>query len=273
MAMRDPHRFVNELDEAAIERLIARLEGRAQDPVFARLFDKCVTHLSFPPQARVLEIGCGTGAMMRLLARRSDFSGTALGIDQSQPFIEAARRFAADENVSDRVEFRRGDAHNLEFPSEAFDAVIANTVISHVTEPSTVIREMVRVLRPGGSAVVFDGDYASLTYAYPDHAFGHQMDAALMNAVFNNPRIMRELPRMLADLGLRLASGWGDAVAEIGTGSNFPSFAETYVPSIKDAGVLPREAVDAWLAWQRQATQDGTFFASCTYYTYLIQRA
>lgn len=272
MVARDPHRFVNELDDAAVERLIARLESRAKDKVFTRLFDKYAAQLALPPSAQVLEVGCGTGAMTRFLARREGFSGTVIGVDQSLPFIEAARRLAHDENASDRTDFRVGDAHSLDFSPGAFDAVIAHTMISHVTEPTTVLREMARVVRPGGTVAIFDGDYASLTYAFPDHDFGHQMDVALVGVTFNNPWIMRELPRQLPELGLEVTAAWGDAVVEIGKGSYFKSFAETYAPLVTDAGLLPAEAVDAWLTAQRQAMEDGTFFASCNYYTYLARR-
>ena len=118
----------------------------------------------------------------------------------------------------------------------SFDVVIAHTLISHVTEPAMVLNEMARVVRPGGTVVIFDGDYASLTYGFPDHGFGHQMDVALASATFNNPRIMRDLPRLLPEFGLKLTAAWGDAVVEIGHGSYFKSFVETYAPYVKRAG-------------------------------------
>jgi SAM-dependent methyltransferase len=272
MTARDPHRFVNELDQAALERLIDRLESRAQDAVFARLFQKYAARLALPPNAQVLEIGGGTGATLRMLARREDFTGKAFGVDQSRHFIEAAIKFSRAENISDKIDFRVGDAHSLDFPAATFDVVIAHTVISHVTEPAMVLGEMARVVRPGGTVVIFDGDYASLTYAFPDHSFGHQMDVALATATFNNPRIMRDLPRLLPGLGLRVTEAWGDAVVEIGSGGFFRSFAETYVPYVKRAGMLPAQAVDVWLNEQRQAMDNGTFFAACIYYTYLARR-
>ena len=272
MVARDPHRFVNELDDAAIARLIARLESRAKDVVFTKLFDKYAAHLSPHPSAQVLELGCGTGAMTRFLAHRADFSGKAFGVDQSASFIDAARRFAESENIGERVDFRVGDAHSLDFPAETFDAVFAHTLISHVTDPTTVLREMVRVVRPGGIVAIFDGDYASMTYAFPDHEFGHRMDAALVTASFNNPRIMRDLPRLMPELGLTLQAAWGDAVSEIGTASYFKSFVETYAPYIVKAGLFSAEAVGLWLTAQRQSMEDGTFFASCSYYTYLACR-
>lgn len=272
MVSRDPHRFVNELDKVAVDRLIARLESRAKDAVFTRLFDKYAAQLTLPPSAHVLEVGCGTGAMTRFLARRDDFLGRAIGVDQCPPFIDAARRFAGDEGVGDRVDFQVGDAHSLDFPAATFDAVFAHTLISHVTTPEAVLREMVRVVRPGGTVAIFDGDYASMTYGFPDHDFGQRMDAALVTASFNNPRIMRDLPRLMPEIGLLLKTAWGDAVVEIGTGSYFKSFMETYAPYIVRAGLFSEEDVGIWLTSQRKAIEDGIFFASCNYYTYLARR-
>lgn len=271
-AARDPYRFVNDLDDAAVESLINRLEGRAKDQVFTRLFDKYAAQLSLPLASQILVVGCGTGVIVRFLAHRSDFSGTVFGVDQSPVFIEAARRFAHEEKIDNRVEFRIGDAHRLDFPEGAFDAAIAHTVISHVTAPAVVLREMARVARPGGTVAIFDGDYASLTFACPDPAFGRRMDAALATATFNNPLVMRDMPRLLAEAGLGDISVMCDVVAEIGEWSYFRSFAETNAPLVASGGLLPAEAVADWLAAQRQSVDQGTFFASCNYYTYLARR-
>lgn len=272
MCARDPYRFVNELDDAAVEHLINRLENRAKDGVFTRLFDKYAAQLDLPHASQVLVVGCGTGVIVRFLARRNDFSGVVVGVDHSPVFIEAARRFAHKEGVGERVEFRIGDAHKLEFPDGAFDAAIAHTVISHVTEPATVLREMARVVRPGGTVAVFDGDYASLTFACPDPALGRQMDAALAKATFNNALVMREMPRLLAEVGLEVISATPDVVAEIGKWSYFRSFAETNAPLVAAGGLLSVKVVEDWLTAQRRSVDQGTFFASCNYYTYLARR-
>jgi len=100
MVARDPHRYVNDLDDAAIERLIARLESRAKDEIFARLFDKYAARLVLPPSAQVLEVGCGTGVVARFLAGRGDFSGKAFGVDHSRAFIEAASTVSSFESVT-----------------------------------------------------------------------------------------------------------------------------------------------------------------------------
>jgi len=273
MLVHDPHRFVNDLDETALDLLIKRLESRAQNPVFAQLLDKYTTSLIAEKPEKVLEFGCGTGAVLRALARRGDFTGHATGVDHCAAFINAANQFSKQENVAERLSFKLGDVHELDIPSASFDVVIAHTLLSHVTEPAKVLSEMARVVRPNGKIIIFDGDYTSLTYAYPDHGFGQKMDAALANTTFNNPRIMHDLPRLLPVFGLRMAEAWGDAVVEIGEGNFYKTFAEAYVPYVKKAGILTTQAIDIWLNEQYKAMEKGTFFAACNYYTYFIECA
>ena len=115
MATRDPHRFSNELDDAAINRLIQRLESRAKDAVFSRLLDRYAAHLKLPDSAKVLDIGCGTGAVLRTLAQRAGFEGQLYGVDQCQPFVDAAREFTNDQGMDGRIdsEYQRGHLERL----------------------------------------------------------------------------------------------------------------------------------------------------------------
>ena len=271
---RDPHRFVNELDSDAISQLIDRLEKRAKDKVFTALWSKYIDRLTLLTSTQLLEVGCGTGNILRSIAlQRQEWIGGMVGIEQSKTFINAAQRFAAQDGVADQIEFHVGDAHKLDFPDAAFDIVIANTVISHVTDPLVVLNEMSRVLKPNGTLVIFDGDYASLTYAYANHAFGKRMDEALTRVTFNNPSIMRDLPRLLSEHGLRITDAWGEAVIEIGDSSYFKSFAATYVPYVLRETELPAADVERWHREQLDAMHSGQFFASCNYCTYLLQHA
>ena len=272
MCAGDPHRFSHQLDESTTQRLIERLESRAKDAVFNRLFDQYISKLHLQKSARVLEVGCGTGAMSRALARRKDFSGKVIGVDQSPPFIEAAERFAKEEGVGELVEFAVGDAHDLNFKNESFDVAIAHTLISHVTDPVDVVTEIARVVRKDGSIAIFDGDYASLTYALPDSEFGRKMDHALALATFNNPLVMRDLVHLLPEMGFDITETLANVVFELGSASYFRSFADTYAPLVASGGLLSKEEVEAWTAAQNDAMTKGTFFASCNYYTYLCRR-
>src|SRR5205085_9495715 len=111
-----------------------------------------------------------------------------------------------------------GDAHRLELPDGAFDVVFAHTLLSHVADPVAVLREMARVTRPGGALAVFDGDFASWSWSHPDPALAVAMNEALIATVVANPLLMRQMPRLLRDLGLRLVAAQPNLYAEVGTG-------------------------------------------------------
>ncbi len=269
---RDPHRFSTGLDAAMLERLIARLESRGKDRVFTRLFEKYAAKLPLAHGTQLLEIGCGTGVVARAFARRQS-GATLVAIDQSAAFIEAAQDLAAREGLAEAIDFRVGDAHALPLDAACFDIAVAHTLISHVTDPAAVLAEAKRVLRPGGRLVVFDGDYASLTYAFADADEGRRMEWALARAAFNNPIVMRRLPVLLADTGFQLRDTAADVVYEMGGGSYFRTMAETYAPMIPDAGLAPAEAVERWLDAQRRAMAEERFFASCNYFSVIAERS
>src|SRR5262245_36827496 len=98
------------------------------------------------------------------------------------------------------------------------------------------------------------------------------MDDAFFAAMVNNPRVLREMPRLLRDAGLELADVLPYMYSEVGTGRFFAGAAESYAPMIRSSGLVAGETVDAWLHEQRCAVEQRTFFAACNYYAYLALR-
>ncbi|WP_336213997.1 methyltransferase domain-containing protein [Nonomuraea sp. LPB2021202275-12-8] len=269
---RDAMEFINEQDEATLRRFVDRLEARGADPVFTGYREEYFDRAALTSARTVLEVGCGTGLIARALAGRKGFGGRVTAVDQSPVLVDAARRLSAAEGVDGRIDFLVGDAHALDLPGGTFDAVIAHTLISHVGDPLTVLREAARVVRPGGTVTVFDGDYASLSFGGADAALGQAMEQALLAVIVSKPRVMRDLPRVLVAAGLRTTFVRAHVHAEVGTGAFFPGMLDAFAPLISRAGLLPAERVDGWLAEQRRAMADGTFFAACNYYTYIAER-
>lgn len=273
MTVQDAFARVAELDEETTARLIDRLEFRGRDPFFVLMRDAYLERMDLASAATVLEIGCGTGVMPRAVAARGGFTGKVTGIDPSPAFIDAARKFAAEEGVADATQFDVADGREVPFDDDTFEAVLLHTTISHVVDPPAVLGEAARVLRRDGQLAVFDGDYASWTFAHPDHALARKIEEAIIGAVVNNPRVLRDMPRLLQAAGLETVHTLADVYADIGEGAFFGPAVEAYGPLAVQAGLASDDDMQRWLVDQRQAREDGLFFSACNYYAYIARPA
>jgi SAM-dependent methyltransferase len=105
---------------------------------------------------RVLDVGCGPGALTAELVRRLGASAVA-AVDPSEPFVAAAQqRFPG-------VEVRRASAEQLPFPDGTFDSVLAELVVHFMTDPVAGLREMGRVSRRGGTVAACVWDHGGRT--------------------------------------------------------------------------------------------------------------
>jgi len=121
------------------------LRARAERSEFARLIDRAI-----PGDARVVEIGCGTGQMSLYLARGDRI---VIGADLTRASlrlaVEAARRFQIEE-----VQFIETDLHDPGLRAGAFDVVYSSGVLHHTPDPSAAFARIVRLARPGGMIVL-----------------------------------------------------------------------------------------------------------------------
>jgi len=121
------------------------LRARAERSEFARLIDRAI-----PGDARVVEIGCGTGQMSLYLARADR---VVIGADLTRASLTlaaaAARRFGLDQ-----VQFIETDLHNPGLRAGAFDVVYSSGVLHHAPDPSAAFARIVRLARPGGMIVL-----------------------------------------------------------------------------------------------------------------------
>lgn len=129
-----------------------------------RARDRILDRLSLSGNEAVLDVGCGRGLLLLGAAKRLP-QGHAVGIDlwsqvdQGNNSREATLKNAAFEGVSERVEVRDGDMRKLPFPDDTFDAAVAHFAIHNIPSHAgrrEAIREIVRVLKPGGLAALSD---------------------------------------------------------------------------------------------------------------------
>ena len=135
-----------------------RVVYRAWAPVYDRLLGRvfrpgraaAARLLALRAGERVLLVGVGTGQDLPFLPA----GVLALGVDLSRPMLERARRRLP--TVPAQVDLRQGDAAILDVATGSFDAAILSLVLSVVPDPAAVVAEVMRALRPGGRAVIFD---------------------------------------------------------------------------------------------------------------------
>lgn len=229
--------------------------------------------MKLAPDAAILDPGCGTGVVTCALAGREMLEDQIVGIDFSSELIDTARALAFEEGVDGQIDFRVGDASHTGLESSSFDAVILHTLISHFPDPLAVVAESRRVVRPGGLIAIFDGDYASITYATGDRELDAEMVRAILDAVVANPYVMREMPSMLCGEGLQMESFEANVLAEAGESAFFSGMAESYVPIVIRSKTAADVKATGWLDKYRETVSANTAFASCNYYSYLARRS
>ena len=117
----------------------------------------------FEPGMTVLDLGCGPGSITIDIARLVA-PGVVTGVDSASSAIEAAQNAAAEAGV-DNVVFKVADAYQLPFDDNSFDAAHAHQVLQHLTHPVAALRELRRVVRPGGVVGARDADYETMVHA------------------------------------------------------------------------------------------------------------
>jgi SAM-dependent methyltransferase len=273
MGALDPFRMTDKLENPLLEVTVSRLEVRGKHWFFQKVLREYLDAMAVDSAETVLDLGCGTGVAARTIARRADFPGRVTGIDLSPYLVEAARRLADEEGLGGRVEFRSGDTRDLDIPDGRFDAVVAHTLVSHVPEALTVLKEAGRVVKPGGLITVFDRDYASMTFALDDPVQSKKYDEALVNALVTRPQVMREMPRLIQQSGLEMLRMFPYIMVEVGKGDFWLSAIDTYEKLAPKSGVITEEEATSWANALHKASDRGVFFGVSNYYIYIARRS
>jgi ubiquinone/menaquinone biosynthesis C-methylase UbiE len=146
----------------------------------------------------VLDLGCGSGTDLGALAEAATATGTVIGIDRDQAAVDTARDRTAEQST---VTVRLGDIHDLPLPDHTADRARTDRVLQHVADPVRALREIHRVLQPGGRLVMGEPDWDTLTIDHPDSDLSHVYTECVTDKVIRNARIGRQLARLAAGAG------------------------------------------------------------------------
>lgn len=260
----DPYTNPDQQSEATLLAMITRLEERGQHPIFLRMIAAYASLMPRDQPLRVLELGCGTGVVIRFLETILHPESVLFGADISRRLLDAAKTICP----SSRIQWDYLAPGRLPYENSSFDVVVMHTLLSHVPDPEKVLLEAARILKQGGRLIVFDADHASTTYGLPDYARMRAADGKLAAAIATNPDICRQMPRLLKRSGFQLENHHAEIVSECGRGDFWLSSVRGFARLIPALGILPEAEGRAWVDDLLSSHEEGTFFAAGSYYTF-----
>jgi SAM-dependent methyltransferase len=155
----------------------------------------------YPEGSTVLEAGCGVGAQTVTLASNSP-RASITSIDVSERSLGEARKAVEAAGLTN-VTLLRADIFDLPFRPASFDHVFLCFVLEHLARPVAALRALKRVLKPGGTITVIEGDHGS-TYFYPDSEYARravECQVELQRQAGGNALIGRALYPLLREAG------------------------------------------------------------------------
>jgi SAM-dependent methyltransferase len=246
----------------------ARERDRLHDQA-GTLVDLLHSDTAYPPGSRVLEAGCGVGAQTVTLARNSP-EARFVSIDVSADSLAQAEARVAAAGLAN-VEFLQADLFALPFEPESFDHVFVCFVLEHLAEPVEALVTLGRLLRPGGTMTVIEGDHGS-AYYHPASAEAQaaiQCQVDLQAAAGGNANIGREVYPLMVEAGLDdvrvsprmvYVDSSRPELVEGFTKRTFTAMVEGVREPAIESGLAEPEAFDAGIrALYRTAEADGVF--------------
>ena len=210
---------------------------------------------------RILDVGCGPGFLSRELLDEVGAEGGVVGVDSSAEMLTLAeRRCQGHPNV----ELREGDATSLPVEDATFHGAVCVQVLEYVPDVPAALAELLRALRPGGRAVLWDVDWATVSWHSADSARMRRVLAA-WDEHLAHPSLPRTLAPSMRAAGFERvdmqAHSFATAVFDPETyGAATLSIVRSFVPGHN--GVSEGEA-GAWAAEQRELAETGEFYFAC----------
>ncbi len=267
--MPDVYATIDQATPELQDRLADIIELRFADPRQQAMLHAFISEIDFPPQAKVLEIGCGTGAVTRTLAQWPGV-GQAVGIDPSPVFIDRAR--ALSQGIAN-ISFEEGDGRALTHPSDSYDVVMVYTTLSHVPQPERLLAEAHRVLRPSGLLAVFEGDYATATVATGEHDPLQTSVNIFRENFIHDSWIVRRLPQLLQGCGFDAMPMHSYGYIEAPEGAYMLTWIDRAADALVQAGRIGAETAQAFKAEAQQRSAHGAWFGHIAFAGLLGRKA
>ena len=242
------------------------LEARSRVPDMQAVNQNLCETVAARPGERWLEVGSGSGILSRMLAPQLQPGGQMVGLDISPDMTAEAQKYALSEGINSEIAFETGAAESLPYPNASFDGALAARLLLHAADPDAVVREMKRVVRPGGRLVVMDWDFETVTVDHPDRELSRRILHWRNDHHGGNNWSGRQLWRRMRNVGLQNLSvhPWVSVTHHETDGLTQSLWRAAQVAC--EAGTISPAEQEAWTLELRNRIRAGTFFASIVYF-------
>jgi len=259
--MPDVFSNISAVPDEMIDVIANVLETRAAIPSQQEMLRDYLAQISFPKEAHVLEVGCGTGPVCRILSEIPNV-GTVIGVDPSPALLEKARDLS---NRASSVSYEEGDGKTLRFDDGSFDVVVLHTILTHVPGPEGILSEAFRVLKSGGTLGLCDGDFSTATLATGPGDPLEPCTVAFVENFVNDKWLVRQMSALTQSAGFDVEPIRSYGLIE----TLSPGLTMTWVDRGADAlsaqGLIGSDLADALKAEGRRRSEEGSFFGYMAY--------
>jgi arsenite methyltransferase len=246
------------------EELAAQMEVIYSRPDILRRRALVHEALGALPEHRVLDAGCGPGFYVAETLERVGPEGSVVGVDASEPMLAlAAKRCEGHDNVA----FEEGDVTALPVADADFDRALSVQVLEYVADIPAALRELFRVLRPGGRVLIWDVDWATVSW--------HSEDPARMERVLTawdehltDPSLPRTLSAQLRAAGFEDVGMTGHAFTSDDLTEE--TYAGAMLPMMAD--FVGSDEAREWVAEQRALVERGESYFACIQFAFTATR-
>jgi arsenite methyltransferase len=251
-------------------RLVERLEQLYATRDVLRRRELVRAALGAQAGERILDVGCGPGFYVTELLEVVGRDGSIVAVDASADMLAVAAKRAGDRH---NVEFHAADVTSLPVPDASFDRAIAVQVLEYVRDISAALAEIHRALRPGGRVLVWDVDWATVSWQASDAELMQRVLAA-WDRHLTHPSLPRTLAPQLRDAGFEDIQMEAHPFATTqlipdAYGGSLVPLLEQYV---SEQGGMSQDDAKVWADQQRELGERGEFFFTVTQFCFTATR-
>ena len=259
--MSDPYSDLGNAAEDVQSAIADAMDARSTDPAQVAMRHSYMSAITLPSDAFALEMGSGTGHITRELVTHLGAT-RALGIEPSQIMTDRARRHHGNQPG---LSFEIGDAKATGLDAASVDLVLMHTLLCHVPGPEDVVTEAFRILKPGGTLAIFDGDYDTTTVAIGDFDPLEPVVKYMIDANVRNLWLPRQLVPLTRAAGFQPGEVQTHGYLAHGDAAYFMTVIDRALTKMKGEGLLTVSGADGLRAEAQTRIAENRFFGFMSY--------